>query len=189
MRVFIFLSSTPPLIALFRDSIMSMHTEENNYAFIDAQNVYRGIKSLGWAIDWFRFRRYLKEKYSVTTAYMFLGYVPTNEVLYETLQKAGFILKFKPVIPDNVGKPKGNVDADMVLQVMVDLSEYNKAIIITSDGDFYSLVRHLYQHDKLKIVMSPYVKTCSSLLKKEAKEKIIYMDNLEKKVGRKKNTA
>jgi hypothetical protein len=39
------------------------------------------------------------------------------------------------------------------------------------------------------MVMSPYIKTCSTLLKKEAKEKIIYMDNLQKKVGRKKNTA
>lgn len=140
-------------------------------------------------MDWFRFRRYLKEKYYVSTAYMFLGYVPTNDALYELLQKAGFILKFKPVIPDDMGKPKGNVDADLVLQTMIDFAMYDRAVIITSDGDFYSLVRHLYQHKKLRIVMSPYVKTCSTLLKKEAREMIIYMDNLEKKVGRKKNTA
>lgn len=120
---------------------------------------------------------------------MFLGYVPTNDALYELLQKAGFILKFKPVIPDDMGKPKGNVDADLVLQTMIDFAMYDRAVIITSDGDFYSLVRHLYQHKKLRIVMSPYVKTCSTLLKKEAREMIIYMDNLEKKVGRKKNTA
>jgi hypothetical protein len=47
----------------------------NNYAFIDGQNVYRGIKELGWKIDWTRFRRYLKEKYAIGTAYVFLGYV------------------------------------------------------------------------------------------------------------------
>ena len=166
-----------------------MQGKENNYAYIDSQNVYRGIKSLGWEMDWFRFRKYLQEKYSVTTAYMFLGYIPTNDSLYELLQKAGFILKFKPVIPDETGKPKGNVDADLVLQVMVDSTSYDKAIIITSDGDFYSLIRHLYTSDKLKMVMSPYIKTCSTLLKKEAREKIIYMDNLKNKVGRKKNTA
>lgn len=166
-----------------------MRKEENDYAFVDAQNVYRGITSLGWRIDWFRFRKYLQEKYGVMTAYMFLGYIPTNDGLYELLQKAGLILKFKPVIPDEVGKPKGNVDADLVLQVMIDFDEYDKAVIITSDGDFYCLIRHLYQQDKLKKVMSPYVKTCSTLLKKEAKEKIIYMDNLKKKVGQKKNTA
>jgi uncharacterized LabA/DUF88 family protein len=166
-----------------------MKQAENNFAFIDSQNVYRGIKSQGWEIDWFRFRKYLREKYSVTTAYMFLGYIPTNDSLYELLQKAGFILKFKPVIPDEVGKPKGNVDADLVLQVMIDIDSYDKAIIISSDGDFYSLIRHLYNNEKLKMVMSPYIKTCSTLLKKEAREKIIYMDNLQGKVGRKKNTA
>jgi uncharacterized LabA/DUF88 family protein len=166
-----------------------MIQNENNFAYIDSQNVYRGIKSLGWEMDWFRFRTYLKEKYKVTTAYMFLGYIPTNDSLYELLQKAGFILKFKPVIPDEIGKPKGNVDADLVLQVMIDKDTYDKAVIVTSDGDFYCLVRHLYTADKLKLVMSPYVKTCSTLLKKEAKEKIIYMDNLQRKVGRKKNTA
>jgi uncharacterized LabA/DUF88 family protein len=166
-----------------------MQHKENNYAFIDAQNTYRGIESLGWSMDWFRFRVYLKEKYSVTTAYMFLGYVPTNDALYELLQKAGFILKFKPVIPDGAGKPKGNVDADMVLQTMIDTSLYDKAVIISSDGDFYSLVRYLYQRDKLKIVLSPYIEACSSLLKKEAKEKIVYMDNLRMKIGLKKNTA
>jgi len=31
-------------------------------------------------------------------------------------------------------------------------------------------------------VMSPYVKTCSTLLKKEAKEKVVFMDNLRKKL-------
>lgn len=166
-----------------------MKQAENNFAFIDSQNVYRGIKSQGWEMDWFRFRRYLHEKYSVSTAYMFLGYIPTNDSLYELLQKAGFILKFKPVIPDETGKPKGNVDADLVLQVMIDLDNYDKAIIVTSDGDFYSLARHLYSIKKLKLVMSPYIKTCSTLLKKEAREKIIYMENLQSKIGRKKNTA
>lgn len=48
---------------------------------------------------------------------------------------------------------------------------------------FYSLVRHLYETGKLKMVLSPYIRTCSQLLKIEAKEKINYMDNLHKKIG------
>ncbi|HEC30808.1 MAG TPA: NYN domain-containing protein [Candidatus Yonathbacteria bacterium] len=166
-----------------------MQKQENNYAFIDSQNLYRGIESLGWKIDWNRFRKYLLEKYSVQTAYLFIGYIPQNDNLYASLQKEGFILKFKPVLLGNDGKPKGNVDADMVLQVMVDYLNYDKAIIISSDGDFYSLVRHLYENKKLKFVLSPHKDTCSSLLKKTAKEKIVYMNNLRKKIGKMKNTA
>lgn len=85
-----------------------------------------------------------------------------------------------PTITD--GNVKGNIDADLVLQTMIDFSNYDQAIIVSSDGDFYSLVKHLYQNNKLRFVMSPYIKTCSTLLKKEAKERIIFMDNLRKKL-------
>jgi len=56
--------------------------------------------------------------------------------------------------------------------------DYKKAVIVTSDGDFYSLVRHLYALDKLEAVLSPSVH-CSKLLRKGGKEKIVYMDNLK----------
>ena len=37
--------------------------------------------------------------------------MPTNESLYTSLQKDGFILVFKPALYLPNGKPKGNVDA------------------------------------------------------------------------------
>ena len=86
---------------------------------------------------------------------------------------------------DGEGKAKGNCDADLVLHAILEKNNYDKAIIVTSDGDFYSLVRHLYENNKLQMVLSPYIETCSKLLKKEAKEKINYMDNLQNKVGKK----
>jgi len=53
--------------------------KENNYAFINSQNVHLGIKSLGWELDWQKFRIFLKEKYAVKEAYLFIGYVKGNE--------------------------------------------------------------------------------------------------------------
>lgn len=166
-----------------------MKNKENNYAFIDSQNLYRGIKSQKWLLDWERFRVYLREKYGVSVAYLFIGYIPEHNDLYDGLQKAGFVLKFKPVLPNGKDGVKGNVDADLVLQAMIDKDVYDKAVLVSSDGDFYSLVRYLYDNGKLKMVMSPHSDTCSSLLKKTAKEKIVYMDNLRKRIGKKKNTA
>ncbi|MBU4338082.1 NYN domain-containing protein [Patescibacteria group bacterium] len=153
-----------------------------NYAFIDSQNLNMGIKNLGWKLDFKRFRVYLKDKYNISVAYLFIGYVPINQDLYSFLQKAGYVLIFKPTIPDKEGNLKGNIDADLVLQAMIDYNDYEKAMIITSDGDFYSLVKYFYEHNKLLAVISPYVKTCSILLKKSAKEKIVFMDNLRKKL-------
>ncbi len=169
-----------------------MLPEKNNYAFIDSQNLNLGVQSLGWKLDFKKFRIYLREKYGVSVAYLFLGYIPEYQDLYFALQKNGYILKFKPVLPHQDGQHKGNVDADLVLQTVVDFYENNfdKAIIITSDGDFYSLVKFLYDRRRLEAVISPYIKTCSVLLKKTAKEKIIFMWNLRMKLEyKKKNTA
>lgn len=164
--------------------------KENNFAFIDGQNLYLGMKSLGWKLDYGRFRVYLKEKYGVSTAYLFTGFVPENQALYSSLQKDGYVLIFKPLLQHKDGSVKGNIDAELVLQAMVDFSKYNKAIIVSSDGDFYCLVKYLYEQEKLKVVMTPYEKTCSKLLKVSAKEKLIFMDNLRDKLEyKRKSTA
>lgn len=167
------------------------NSKEKVYAYIDGNNLNLGIKNLGWKLDFKKFRVYLKEKYNVSVVYIFIGYVSINQDLYSSLQKAGFVVMFKPTLPDKDGRVKGNVDADLVLQAMIDYKDNNfdKAIIVTSDGDFYSLVKYLYEQKRLLFVISPYIKTCSALLKKSAKEKIIFMDNLRKKLEYKNEKA
>jgi len=45
---------------------------EKNYAFIDAQNVNLAIKDQKWSLDWKKLRVYLKDKYKVGKAYLFI---------------------------------------------------------------------------------------------------------------------
>jgi methylmalonyl-CoA mutase cobalamin-binding subunit len=84
-----------------------MENKLSNYAFIDSQNVYLSIKNQGWKIDFAKFRRYLKEKYHVHSAYLFMGYVDGNQQMYTELQKAGYILIFKPTLVYKDGTTKG----------------------------------------------------------------------------------
>ncbi|HVT37934.1 MAG TPA: NYN domain-containing protein [Gemmatimonadaceae bacterium] len=153
-----------------------MKNPNTNAAFIDGQNLNLGIQSLGWKLDWRKFRTFLSEKYGVERAFFFIGFIPQYQSLYTSLQKAGFILVFKPVLPARDGKHKGNVDADLVLGVMKELDSYDGAVIVTSDGDFSSLVEHLHKKDKLETVLSPASATCSVLLKKAAKDRIQFLD-------------
>ena len=167
-----------------------MISKENNFAYIDGQNLNLGVRSMGWILDMKKFRIYLKEKYGVFKTYIFIGFVAENQRMYNAFQEYGYTLVFKPVIDDK--EPKGNIDADLVLRAMIDFHEnkFDKAIIITSDGDFYSLVDYFYSKNKLKNVISPCSKICSSLLKKTAKEKIMFLDNLREKLEYKiKSTA
>lgn len=159
-----------------------MRKLENNYAFIDSQNLNLGIRDLGWKLDYRKFRIYLKEKYAVKKAYIFIGFVALNQRLYDTLQDAEFQLVFKPTIPDLNGKIKGNVDADLVLKAMTEWNNYDKAVIVTNDGDFYSIVEHLLKQNKLLAVVSTNKKKSSVLLWRSAKNKMDFIDPLREKL-------
>ena len=144
------------------------------------------ILTLGYKIsvgNYQKFRIYLKEKYHVTRAYVFIGFVPSNGKLYDRLGKVGFSIEFKPTVFGANGKIKGNIDADLVLRAMIDWDDYDKAVIVSSDGDFYSLTNYLYAKNKLESVLSPKEKTCSRLLKESAKEKIQFMKDLKIKLA------
>jgi len=130
----------------------------NNYAFIDGNNLYLGVKSQGWKLDYKKFRILLRDKYKVTKAFLFIGYVPGNELMYKNFQEAGFICIFKPILEikdGKVKKVKGNVDADLVLKAMIEYSNYDKAVIVTGDGDFYCFVEYLVSQQKLLKLIVP----------------------------------
>ncbi len=157
-----------------------------NYAFIDGQNLNLSIQNLGWKLDFIRFRIYLREKYKVGIAYLFIGYLPENQDLYNSLQKYGYVLIFKPTLRYKNGKVKGNCDAELVLQAMVDYKNYSKAVVVSGDGDFHCLIRHLAQQDKLEKVLIPNKLSYSALLKKFAANKIAFLNDLKGKLEYKK---
>jgi uncharacterized LabA/DUF88 family protein len=156
--------------------------KENNYAFIDSQNVHLSISSLGWKLDWYRFRVYLKEHYGITRAYLFIGYIEGNNNLYSELQAAGFICIFKPVLAYKDGTIKGNVDAELVMHAMIQYAAYTKAMIVSGDGDFYCLVQYLLEHGKLQTVLVPNRNKYSALLKRFAQKNIAFMNDLQSKL-------
>ena len=138
----------------------------NNYAFLDSQNLNLAVKEQGWKLDFKRFRIYLKDKYHVAKAFLFIGYVNTNQDLYVALQDYGYILVFKPTLCLPNGKVKGNVDAELVLHTMIEYPNFDKAVIVTGDGDFYCLIDHLKKHSKLEKLIVPDQNRYSSLLRK-----------------------
>lgn len=154
-----------------------------NYAFIDSQNINLGVQDLGWKLSWRRFRVLLEEHYGVGQAYVFLGFIQTNQSLYTSLQRAGYVVILKPVSWDaERGKAKGNVDADLVLHAMIEYPNYEKAVIVSSDGDFSCLVEHLREKNKLEAVLSPKRENCSKLLRKAARGQIAFLEQFRSKI-------
>ena len=156
-----------------------MISKENNFAYIDGANLYKGIESSGWHLDYHRFRVWLSEKYSVKRAYIFLGLIPRYKELYKYLQEAEFVLVFKEVVYNDQGEPKGNCDADLVLQAARDAYEnkFDKAVLVSSDGDYASLVKFLLNREKFYIVLSTHPKDKCSILLKRTGAKISYIND------------
>jgi len=156
---------------------------EDNYAFIDSQNLNLAIRYLGWELDFARFRVYLKDCFNVGKAYIFIGFVNDNQPLYTYLQKAGYILIFKPTLklPDET--VKGNVDAELVLHTMIEYPNYDKAVIVSGDGDFHCLVEYLKEKDKLRRLVIPNKYRFSSLLRKFTGD-ITFLNGTKNKIGK-----
>ena len=172
----------------------------NVYAFIDSQNLNLGTQKSGWKMDWRRFRQYLADKYNVTHAFMFIGYMAENQPLYEHMHELGYLIALKPTLevhtpvvdPDAPVDPdkkpaedrpavKGNIDADLVLYAMKELPNYDKAIIVSGDGDFLSLIEYLAEQGKLLHVMAPNWQY--STLLKHYEPYIVRIDQLRRELA------
>jgi uncharacterized LabA/DUF88 family protein len=170
---------------------MTKQDQKGNYAFIDSQNLNLGTQKMGWKMDWKKFREYLRDSFGVEKAFMFVGYMPNYEDLYEQLHNQGYLVVLKPTLemfhrnepapapaaqaagngngdakPPETKKPpvKGNIDAELVLYAVKEVPNYDKAIVVSGDGDFYCLVEYLDQEQKLLHLMTPNWQY-SSLLK------------------------
>jgi uncharacterized LabA/DUF88 family protein len=153
------------------------------YAFIDSQNLNLAIQQAGWKLDYGKFRRYLADKYGVNKAFLFIGFIETNADMYKSLQEAGYLLIFKPTLEYKDGTTKGNVDAELVLHALIEQPNYDQAVIVTGDGDFYCLVEHLIKVHKLAKLFIPNQRRYSALLKRFDSGYLAYITDLKRKLA------
>lgn len=113
-----------------------------------------------------KFRKYLTDKFHVSKALLFIGYIKQNEKLYKKLKSDGYKLVFKPTVKDSFGKHKGNIDAELVLySTAIEYSNYDMAVVVSGDGDFYCLHKYLKSKRKLFKIIIPNRHSESSLLR------------------------
>ncbi|OIN92337.1 hypothetical protein AUJ42_00515 [Candidatus Collierbacteria bacterium CG1_02_44_10] len=169
------------------------------YAFIDSQNLNLGVRNdirtadgkhfryKGWNLDFGKFYEYLKNVLHVEKAFIFIGYMPDNQELYDALKQDGFELIYKPILEilnkeATDIKIKGNIDAEMVMHAMINYQKYDKAIIVSGDGDFFCLEEYLEQNGKLGKIIVPNKWNYSSLIEKYASY-FLNMSDLRKKLS------
>lgn len=151
-------------------------------AYIDGANLDKGTTELGWKIDYRKFYIWLTDKFKINAAYIFIGFIPKYKNLYKKMQNAGFILIFKDISNIGYGQIKGNCDADLIIQVTKDVYEttITKLVIVSSDGDFSSLIKFIQEKKKTAIILSPSRK-CSIFLMRTGCS-ISYLEDIKAKI-------
>lgn len=155
--------------------------KDRNIAFVDGQNLHLGTIQNEWRVDHRRFRIYLRDKYDVAEAYYVLGYVTEEQQeLYNNLQKAGFIVIFKEHSRHLKGEKKGNVDADIVFEVMktlIDRTDTDRILLVSGDGDYKKLVDYLIRKQRFLKILFPNRKYASSLYKQLGSQHFDYLES------------
>lgn len=168
---------------------MKLSKKPTTFAFIDSQNLNLGVQKAGWKMDWRKFRDYLQTEHNVSRAYLFIGYMQEHEDMYNQLHDLGYLIVLKPTVDvvmvgdaKKDAKPmvKGNIDAELVLYAMKEMPNYQEAIIVSGDGDFYCLAEYLADKKRLRHIMTPN-RQYSSLLKPYEKY-ILRIDQMKKEL-------
>ena len=165
----------------------------NNYAYIDNQNLYLATKNAPepWTVDMQRFRVYLREKYKVERAYLFMGANDEKfKHLYDKYSSYGYELRFRQHSDSIKSKKKGNVDTDVVFQMLFDSfyeDQFDKVILVSGDGDYFKTVQHLLKIKRFEKNLLPSCKNASSLYKAvpECNKTLLDRPDVKKKIKRK----
>ena len=156
------------------------------YCFIDNQNLYLGIKSQDWDLDYKRFYIYLKEKYCVDKSILYVGYIRENENLYRYLKSCCFEIVFKNTkqYGQSRRQVKGNIDVDLTVDAIRRIEEYTDAVFVSADGDFCALYDFLIDEMNKRVeIIIPDENKYSSFLKKY-RSSLVFMNDLKRKLSR-----
>lgn len=140
-------------------------------------------------VDLAKFRVYLLKKYNVKKAYYYLGCVDERyQSLYEEIQTANFILVFRKHDTTMIGKKKGNVDSDIIFNIMQRLykkEQFDKIVLVSGDGDYRMLVDFLIEEERFEKILFPNKQFASSLYKKITRVYFDYLVNIKHIIERK----
>ncbi len=134
-------------------------------------NLYSECKSKNISLDMASMFKWLIDKYDAGQVYIFTGYLAKYQNQYEINENIGYTYIFKEAIFNkDERKIKANCDVDIAIKGTMDTIEQGlvKVILITSDGDFLSLVKFWKNRGVIVKILSPAdPEKCSYLLKKD----------------------
>ena len=118
------------------------------------------------------------------------AYEEKYEDFYDRYLSFGYELRFRQHSEAIKSRKKGNVDTDVVFQMLFDSfyeDEFDKIILVSWDGDYFKTIQHLLKINRLEKVLLPSHKNASSLYKALDERYKAFLDkaNLKRRIQNK----
>ncbi len=163
--------------------------------FVDVSNIYYSQKTLGWEIDYLKLIEFFKTKTTLKKAFFYSGIVSSNnkqQDFFNKMRTFGYDVKTKEVkwIKDKTSKTtkgKGNLDIELALDMVLNASKYDTALLFSGDSDFEPAVLHLKSKGKKTIVLSSRGHISKELIK--CSNKYVPFETLKKEISRPKTKS
>jgi len=160
------------------------------FVFIDAANVLYSQKTLGWKIDYQKLKQYLLQEGDLRGLYFYTGKMSDYDKQVKFLKKMkqyGYDVKAKDVkfikVEENIYERKGNLDVELVIDVLKNIDNFDTCILMSGDSDFAPLVDEIKMKGKLVVVLSTKGHISKELIErakyinlKKLKQQIIFTD-------------
>ncbi len=140
--------------------------------FIDGGNLYHAAKKLGFKVDFLRLRDYFCPKHmKIFGIFYYSAFDPAEGFIIKILdwlKHNGFTVVSKEVRKIGSLYLKGNMDVELTCDMLLNLDQYDHAVLISGDGDFTRCVIELQKRNKYVQIVSTE-QTTPPLLAQELK--------------------
>lgn len=150
--------------------------------FVDVQNMYYSAKNLyKGKVDYTNLLKIAKDgrKLIRAIAYVVKAQTPDEENFFDALEEIGYRVKKKELKEFYGGAKKGDWDMGMAIDAIKMADKIDVAVIVTGDGDFRSLVKHL-KASGIQVEIMAFGRSTSGELIEEA-DVFLNMDKKKKK--------
>ncbi|MES2623050.1 MAG: NYN domain-containing protein [Patescibacteria group bacterium] len=138
--------------------------------YIDMANLMSECRVKNIIIDMNSFYVWINDVYKATDVTIFTGYLSKYASEYRLNKKIGYTYIFKEaVFNKDESKIKANCDVDIAIEGAIDCVEnyLDMAVLISSDGDFLSLIKFWQSRNiKVRLISPADPNKCSYLLKR-----------------------
>jgi uncharacterized LabA/DUF88 family protein len=116
---------------------------------------------LRWKVDYEKLKKYFANECDLKGIHFYTGRVGDNEKqnsFITRLEYLGYVVKAKEVkrirLEDNTFEWKGNLDVELTIDVLGNMSNFDTLVLMSGDSDFAALIDTVKTQKKRVVVMS-----------------------------------